>query len=88
MKTAVIFASGVKQIVLTPESKDEEFALSLITLNDDIELLMKNGHFGEKRHKPFTASVNLCQDGFLRIFDDSKSKILVLKPKAKNDNQV
>lgn len=85
MRTAVIFAEGVKQIIFTPENKDEEFALSLISTNDDIELLIQNGQFGEDRFKPFQASVGKCNGGYLRLFSDDKSKILILTPKKKEE---
>ena len=81
MKTAVIFADNVKQIVFTPENKSEKYALSLITEEDDIELLIENGSFGEERFHPFTANVSMCVGGYLRIFKDRDSKILVLRPK-------
>lgn len=81
MKTAVIFADGVKQVVFTPENDEEKYALSLLTPNDDIELLITNGSFGEKNYKPFTATINNCRGNYLRVFSDENSRILVLKPK-------
>lgn len=81
MKTAVIFADGVKQIVFTPESKEEKYALSLLTPKDDIELLITSGTVGDSHHKPFTANVSQCEGGYLRVFSDTESRILVLKPK-------
>lgn len=83
MKTAIIFADGVKQIMFTPENDDEKQALQLITPNDNIELTLHTGSFGEQRFRPFTASINKCQGGFLRVFDDSQSIFLVLTPKTK-----
>ncbi len=85
MKTAVIFADGVKQIMFTPENDSEKFALSLITPEDDIELLLKRGGFYSSSggDKPFTAHISQCQDGYLRVYDDYESRILVLKPKNK-----
>ncbi len=85
MKTAVIFSDGIKQIVFTPENDQEKYALSLLTPADDIELLITNGSFGDKNNRPFTATVNSCRGGFLRIFSDEDSRILVLKPKEKKD---
>lgn len=81
MKTAVIFADGVKQIVFTPENDDEKYALSLLTPSDDIELLITSGTFGDGRNSPFTANVEMCKAGYLRVFSDNESRILVLKPK-------
>lgn len=81
MKTAVIFADGVKQIIFTPETDQEKYALSLLTPDDDIELLITSGTFGDKRNTPFTKNVDMCEAGFLRVFSDDDSRILVLKPK-------
>ena len=86
MQTAIIFSDGVKQIVFTPENKDERYALSLLTPSDDIELLVTNGSFGEERYKPFTSTVSQCKAGYLRLFSDENSRILVLKPKNTNDS--
>lgn len=82
MKTTVIFSDGVKQIIFTPENKDEKYALSLLTPSDDIELLIVDGSFGDKDKKPFTATVNSCRGGYLRVYSDENSRILVLKPKT------
>lgn len=84
MKVAIIFSEGVKQINFTPENEDEKQALKLITPNDDIQLAVKTGIFGEARHKPFAIEVNQCQGGYLRVFDSSESIMLVLSPKEKN----
>jgi len=81
MKVAIIFSEGVKQINFTPENDDEKQALRLITPNDNIELAVKSGSFGEERHKPFTIDVNMCKGGFLRAFDSAESIMLVLTPK-------
>jgi hypothetical protein len=83
MRTAVIFSDGVKQIVFTPENDSEQYALSLITPGDDIELLVETGSFGEQHYKPFTRSVSQCQGGWLRLYQDKDSRILVLKPREK-----
>jgi hypothetical protein len=83
MKVAIIFSEGVKQINFTPENEDEKQALKLITPNDDIQLAVKSGSFGEERHKPFTIEVNQCKGGYLRTFDNSESIMLVLSPKPK-----
>jgi hypothetical protein len=82
MKTAVIFADNVKQIVFTPENDQEKYALSLISADNDIELLIKEGSFGSlNEYKPFSANVNMCRGGYLRVYEDNESRILVLKPK-------
>lgn len=85
MKTAVIFSDGVKQIIFTPETDDEKFALNLITADDDIELLVKNGGFGDNGNKPFSAQVSMCQGGYLRLYQDTDSRIFVLTPRKKDE---
>lgn len=86
MKVAIIFSEGTKQINFTPENEDEKQALKLITPNDDIQLAVKSGSFGEERHKPFRIEINQCKGGYLRVFDNSESIMLVLSPKEKERN--
>lgn len=81
MKTAIVFAGGIKQIMFTPENDDEKQALRLITPDDNIELAIHHGGFGEANFKPFTASINKCRGGFLRVFSDQETTMLVLTPK-------
>jgi len=81
MKVAIIFSEGIKQINLTPENDDEKHALRLISPNDNIELAVKSGSFGEEKYKPFTVDVNRCQGGYLRAFESKESVMLVLTPK-------
>lgn len=88
MKVAIIFSDGRKQINFTPENDDERQALKLITPNDDIQLAVKYGTFGEERHKPFTIDINQCKGGYLRAFDSSESIMLVLSPKEKPKEKI
>jgi hypothetical protein len=81
MKTAIIFSEGIKQINFTPENDDEKLALKLITTDDNIELAIKEGSFGEHRYKPFSIDVNTCRGGYLRAFDGDNSIMFVLRPK-------
>jgi hypothetical protein len=37
--------------------------------------------YSDSLPKPFAANVSMCQGGWLRIFNDSDSRILVLSPK-------
>lgn len=83
MKTAVIFCDNTKQIIFTPETEQEKFALSLLSVDDSIEMLITEGSFGDERNKPFTKTVSMCQGDFLRVYSDKDSRILVLKPKEK-----
>jgi len=83
MKTAVIFADGIKQVVFTPENDNEKLALDLITPSDDIELLLTTGtvYDMDKSIRPFTATINEYKGGYLRMYNDDDSKIFVLRPK-------
>lgn len=88
MKVAIIFSEGTKQINFTPENDDEKEALKLITPNDDIQLAVKNGSFGEERFVPFSIEVKKCMGGYLRAYDSSDSIMLVLSPKEKKEKIV
>lgn len=84
MKTAIVFCDGIKQIIFTPENKEEKEALKLFSANDDIELAIHTGSFGEQNFKPFTVSLNKCQGGYLRVYNDAESIMFVLTPRNKN----
>lgn len=89
MKTSIVFSEGTKQIIFTPENDDERQALKMITPDDNIELAIHSGTFGDRQNKPFTATINKCRGGYLRLYSDQESVMLVLTPKEKdnkNDN--
>ncbi len=81
MRVAIIFSDGVKQINFTPENDQEKMALKLITPDDNINLAVKSGTFGENYLRPFSMQVNRCQGGYLRAYQDDESIMLVLSPK-------
>ena len=84
MKTAIIFADGIKQIMFTPENNEEKEALKMITSDDNIELAIKTGtiYDGPRGSRsPYGGSVQLSRGGYLRIFDGDDSLMLVLTPK-------
>lgn len=81
MKVAIIFSEGIKQINFTPENDDEKQALNLIYPNDNIELAVKTGSFGESNLIPSRHGIAMCGGGYLRKFPDSESIMLVLSPK-------
>lgn len=85
MRTSIIFSDGIKQIVFTPENESEKFALKLITSDDNIELALKEGSFQSPYDpKPFAASIDKCQGGYLRVFNSADSIMLVLTPKKQS----
>ena len=84
MKCALIIANDIKQIMLTPESKEEKAALRLITPDQDISVDIEEGTMFDK--SPPSAlgyTVNVCQGGYSRAYKDEDSIMLVLRPKKK-----
>lgn len=85
MKTAIIIADGVKQIMFTPENDSERQALKMITPDDDISLDIKSGTFYDSYNRPASAhgyTVRLCRSDYLRAYEDVDSLMLVLRPKS------
>lgn len=82
MRTAILLADGVKQIMFTPETENERQALGLITADDDIHTIVKKGSFygGEK---VFGVNIYTCQGGYMRAEQDEESVMFVLTPKKK-----
>jgi hypothetical protein len=89
MKTAIIIADGIKQIMLTPENDSEKQALKMITPQDDITLETHTGTLYDR--SPASAkgyTVNQCKGGYLRAYENTDSLMLVLRPKkVENDDE-
>lgn len=87
MKTAIIIADGIKQIMFTAENKSERQALKMITPQDDISVETYEGTLYD--NAPESAKgycVSKCQAGYLRAYQDRENSLmLVLKPKP-NEN--
>lgn len=83
MKTSILLANGVKQIMLTPETENEKQALKMISPDEDIHTVIKTGTFSE-RDEVFGVNVERCQGGYMRAYEDNDSVMFVLTPK-KND---
>lgn len=84
MKTAIIIADGVKQIMFTPENDSEKEALKLLSAgNQNISVDFKTGHFYDRM--PPSAHgymVRACAGGYLRAYDSEESLMIVLTPKS------
>jgi hypothetical protein len=82
MKCAVIMANGIKQIMLSPENKEEKMALQLITPNDDIKLDLIWGTMFD-RVPPSAAKyvVQKSRGDYLRAYEQEEALMLVLTPK-------
>ena len=83
MKTAILIADGVKQIMFTPENDTEKEALKLITPDDDLHCVIKEGSFSSSNKEVFGANVYLCQGGYYRAEEREDSVMIVLTPKIK-----
>lgn len=89
MKTAIVIADGIKQIMFTPENESEKQALKMITPDQDITVDIKTGSFFDGHSFPESAAgyiVSECNGGHLRAYQDTNSLMLVLRPKeSKNE---
>jgi len=83
MKTAILLADGVKQIMFTPETDNEREALKMITPDDDIHTVIKRGAFYDGDEKIFGVNVYECQGGYYRAENNPESVMFVLTPKKK-----
>lgn len=81
MKTAILLADGVKQIMFTPETENEKKALEIITADDDIHTIIKRGDFYSGGDQVFGVNVFECQGEYLRAEDSPESVMFVLTPK-------
>jgi len=84
MKTAIIIADGIKQIMFTPENDAEKKALKMFSLDDNITMDYKRGTFFGNEPQPESAaaySIQECQGGYMRAYQSTESLMLVLKPK-------
>ncbi len=81
MKTAILLADGVKQIMFTPENDNEKQALNMINHSDHVEVAIKKGSFWNGDKERFGAAIYECQGGYLRAEERSDSVMFVLTPK-------
>jgi|GEM_PF-1752742 len=87
MKTAILLADGVKQIMFTPETENEKQALRMITPDDDIHTVIKRGTMYDRDSSIFGVNIYECQGGYMRAEDQPDSVMFVLtlkKNKAEN----
>lgn len=87
MKTAIIIADGIKQIMLTPESASEKMALKMITPEDNITLEVKSGTLYDGLNTPQCArgyTVQKSNGGYLRAYENEEALMLILTPKTKD----
>lgn len=82
MKTAILLADGVKQIMFTPETENEKKALKMITTDDDVHTVIKRGSFYDG-DRVFGANIYECQGGYLRAEEKEESVMFVLTPKTR-----
>tara|TARA_R110000868_G_C10972640_1_gene770703 strand:+ start:32099 stop:32356 length:258 start_codon:yes stop_codon:yes gene_type:complete len=83
MKTAILLADGVKQIMFTPETDNEKEALKMITVDDDIHTVIKRASFYDSDDEIFGVDVFETRGGYMRASQDNESVMFVLTPKKK-----
>lgn len=82
MKTAILLAQGVKQIMFTPENDNEKQALKMISPEDEIHTVIRRGSFYTgSEEEVFGANVYECQGGYMRAERDVDSVMFVITPK-------
>ena len=86
MKCAIVLADGIKQVMFTAENESEKKALYVLNdVDSDITIEHKRGSFydGFRDQKSMGCGYNvaLCQNGYLRAYEDSDSLMLVLRNK-------
>lgn len=86
MKTAILLDHGVKQVMLTPETENEKQALKMISVEDNIHTVIKEGNFYDgAQGEIFGVDVYHCQGGYMRAKNDENSVMFVLTPKPPLD---
>lgn len=86
MKTAIVIANGIKQVMLTPETPEEKQALLMITPDDDIKLEVKRTSFFDDC-PPSAAGYMVAKSsgGAYRAYTCEESIMLILTPKEKKE---
>ncbi len=87
MKTAILLAEGVKQIMFTPENDNEKQALKMISPSDEIHTVVKRGSFYSGDEKVFGVNVYECQGGYYRAERNEDSVMFVITPKKVEDDE-
>jgi hypothetical protein len=90
MKTAIIMAPGITQIMLSPENELERRALALITPDQElsVEVDVRRGTMFDDPVPKSTLgyTVQECRDEYLRAYRQAEAVMLVLR--AKGDAEV
>lgn len=82
MKTAVVTAEGITQVMLTPENEHEKKVLETLGEHDKtISVDFKKGSFYDQELPPsaFGFRVEESRGGFLRAYTDSESLMIVVR---------
>ena len=89
MKTAIIIADGIKQIMFTPENDSEKQAIKLITSDHNVSVEFKETRFYNDGQSPECARgyiIEKSAGGPLRAYENEESLMLVLTPRIKEIN--
>ena len=80
MKTAILIADNVKQIMFTPETDAEKKALAMILPDEEIHTVIKKGQFADM-DEVFGVDITECRGGYYRAYENRESVMFVLTPK-------
>lgn len=83
MKTSIVLVEGAKQIMFTAENETEKLALSMFSVNDEISLVQTGRFHGNLNGSMLCRhNVSSCQGGWLRLFEENDSVMILLTPKS------
>ena len=80
MKTSILITSEAKQIMLVPETEAEKIALGMISPDEEIHTIIKQGSFTDISGV-FGADVYKCQGGYYRAEEKAEAVMFVITPK-------
>lgn len=82
MRISLVITNEAKQVMLTPETKYEEEALSYIGPGDRLETVVKKGSFYDRdKYRHAELEISECRGGYLRAFSSENSLMFVIKNK-------
>ncbi len=86
MKSALIISNGVKQIMFTAETEEEEAILKLLSPNVDITVdIYENATmFDDIPPSSYGYLIGESQAGYNRAYKQKNSLMLVLRPKKES----
>lgn len=89
VKAALILGDGVRQICLQAESGAEEAILKMFTIDQDIQIAVKQGSIYDGGiPSVLGAMVTEARGGYHRVYQQSNAVMLILTPKPVPEPEV